>query len=162
MCLWCVCVGGGGGGGGGGVGSLFFSTTAFFSFPFQVTSTGFGRVPVPASPGQLGEQLISQVFGSACSVAYSTNRASLWEPLSRLVLDASYESTLHAALHNAARRPDDPRARIVFLTELGGGAFGNDKEWIGNAIARACSIFQHVGLDVRIVEHSVESPVHHC
>ena len=32
------------------------------------------------------EQRVTQVFGSALSVAYSGNSPALWEPLARLVL----------------------------------------------------------------------------
>ena len=71
-----------------------------------------------------------QVLCSACSLDYgqgstllfkmplARDRAKLWEPLARLVLEAAYEATLLAALRQGSR--------VVFLTLLGGGVFKND------------------------------------
>ncbi len=41
----------------------------------------------------------------------------------------------------------------VFLTLLGGGAFGNKTEWIIAAIRRALCLYQNVALDVQIVSY---------
>jgi hypothetical protein len=41
----------------------------------------------------------------------------------------------------------------VYLTLLGGGAFGNDEDWIIAAIERALELFSHVPLDVAIVSY---------
>lgn len=90
---------------------------------------------------------ITQVFCSALPVAYTSAPARIWEPFARLVLSAAYEATLWAGLLNAARTGD---AR-VYLTLLGGGAFGNDKVWISDAIAGALASFSRTRLDVRIV-----------
>jgi hypothetical protein len=49
------------------------------------------------------------------------------------VLEAAYEATLLAAVLNARRG----RSNIVLLTRLGGGAFGNDDDWITTAMERA-------------------------
>lgn len=55
------------------------------------------------------------------------------------------------------RTDPDNRARTgndsLFLTMLGGGAFGNRDEWIANAIVRAAWIHAGCGLDVRIVSY---------
>ncbi len=42
-------------------------------------------------------------------------------------------------------------SNVVFLTLLGGGAFGNDSDWIHAAIRRALTIMRPFGLDVRLV-----------
>jgi O-acetyl-ADP-ribose deacetylase (regulator of RNase III) len=55
-----------------------------------------------------------------------------------MVLEASYEATLWSAVIHALKHKNDPRARKVFLTALGGGVFGNDMDWIANAIDKAC------------------------
>jgi hypothetical protein len=80
-------------------------------------------------------------------VAYAGGPLSAWEPWARLVLDAAYEATLLvAALHRAA----GAGTGRVWLTFLGGGAFGNDARWIHDAIGRAFRRTAHLGLDVRV------------
>ena len=114
----------------------------------EVTSKDWGQ-KVLATPGQT----VTQVFGSACSVAYSRHQTQdkSWEPLATIVLQASYEATLCAALLATERHPGDHGARRVFLTSLGGGVFGNPMEWIVAAMRRACDKYKHHHLDVRVV-----------
>lgn len=91
---------------------------------------------------------VSQAFCSALSCGYTRIGLDHWEPLATLVLDAAYEATLWAAaLH--ARSPSGQAPR-VWLTFLGGGAFGNRKAWIGRAIGRAIALAEGIELDVRI------------
>ena len=45
----------------------------------------------------------------------------------------------------------------MLLTLLGGGAFGNAREWIHTAIQRAISKTQAHGLDVRMVSYGQPS-----
>ncbi len=97
--------------------------------------------------------LVTQAYCSALPVAYSDHGSYAWEPFARLVLDASYEATMRAAWQNAERTGN----RSVFLTMLGGGAFGNDTQWILDAMSRALDIFAHADLDVQIVSYG--SPV---
>ena len=97
--------------------------------------------------------LVTQAYCSALPVAYSDHGSHAWEPFARLVLDASYEATMRAAWQNAERTGN----RSVFLTMLGGGAFGNDTDWIIDAMSRALDIFAHADLDVQIVSYG--SPV---
>jgi hypothetical protein len=59
-----------------------------------------------------------------------------WERFASLVLEAAYEATLLAALE-CPRRGGRPR---VYLTLLGGGAFGRQREWILRAIRRALGL----------------------
>lgn len=87
---------------------------------------------------------VTQVYASACPVAYSGEPAAEWEPLARLILDAAYEATFAAALD-----ADGP----LYLTRLGGGAFGNPQDWIAASIRRALDLFRASGLDVRLVSH---------
>lgn len=101
------------------------------------------------------EHLVSQVFGSACAVAY--NRSSdpkNWDKLALLVLEASYEATLYAALLSAQRHRGAKGSKKVFLTCLGGGVFGNPMESIVGAVRRACDLFSGYDLDIRIVTAS--------
>ena len=86
---------------------------------------------------------VTQVYGSALPVAYGEPPAPLWEPLARLVLEASYEATLRIARAEGIDR--------VFLTQLGGGVFGNASAWIEDAIVRAVRTVP--SLDVRLVSY---------
>jgi hypothetical protein len=43
---------------------------------------------------------------------------------------------------------------VVYLTLLGGGAFGNDWSWISTALRRAVLGVRGAGLDIRIVSYS--------
>jgi hypothetical protein len=92
---------------------------------------------------------VSQVYGSALPVAYSPHPPDLWAEFARLILEASYESTLCAAILNAARGGNNH----LFLTLLGGGAFGNETDWILGAMKRALKLSDNAGLDVAIVSY---------
>lgn len=98
--------------------------------------------------------LVSQVFCSALPVAYSSLSASLWEPFARLVLEATYQATMWAAVSNALRGASN----VVYLTFVGGGAFGNQQEWIHDAIRRALTLASGFDLDVRLVSYGPPSP----
>jgi hypothetical protein len=92
-------------------------------------------------------QLVSQAFCSALPVAYGRHPSSMWRPFAQLVLDAAYEATLLAGVLSASRGASN----IVLLTRLGGGAFGNDDDWIDAAMRRALSMVKDIDLDVRLV-----------
>jgi hypothetical protein len=94
---------------------------------------------------------VSQAFCSALPVAYSAHSAALWADFAALILEASYEATLYAAVLNLAKTGNNK----VFLTALGGGAFGNSPDWIFAAIQRAIQIFADYPLHVVIVSYAV-------
>jgi hypothetical protein len=48
-------------------------------------------------------------------------------------------------------------SNIVLLTLLGGGAFGNEAEWINAAIRRALAMMWAFELDVRLVSYGTPS-----
>jgi hypothetical protein len=100
-------------------------------------------------------QWVSQAFCSALPVAYSQLPTQLWQAFATLVLEAAYEATLWAAAINAHRGAPN----IVLLTRLGGGAFGNNEEWIQSAIERALDLARNHALDVRIVSYREPSPL---
>jgi hypothetical protein len=58
-----------------------------------------------------------------------------------------------AAVLNARRGASN----IVFLTLLGGGAFGNQIDWIYTALRRALNLTNQFDLDVRLVSYSAPS-----
>ncbi|MCC9642893.1 hypothetical protein LOC71_11450 [Rhodopirellula sp. JC740] len=91
--------------------------------------------------------LVTQVYCSALPVAYSRLPTAKWERFARLILEAAYESTLAVGALNASQTGN----RDVFLTLLGGGAFGNERQWILDAIERACRQYRSADLDVQIV-----------
>ena len=82
-------------------------------------------------------------------MAYSRVPPSHWQPFASLVLEAAYEATMWAAALNAKRSGSN----IVYLTLLGGGAFGNDGRWIDAAMRRALGIMTTFDLDVRLVSY---------
>lgn len=93
--------------------------------------------------------VVSQVFCSALPVAYSGIPSRHWRAFASLVLEGAYEATMWAAVLNAARGASP----VVYLTRLGGGAFGNDSEWIDAAMRRALELARGVALDVRVVSY---------
>lgn len=99
-------------------------------------------------------RLVSQVFCSALPVGYSCLPRGAWAPFARLVLEATYEATLLAAVEQA----QNGGASTVLLTRVGGGVFGNDPAWIDHALERALVRVENAGLDVRIVAHRQTSP----
>jgi len=114
----------------------------------QVTASAWGNCQ-QRDP----DHTVTQVFGSACSVAYSKNGAGLWASFAQLVLFASYEATLWAGLLNALRHDGRAGSRRVFLTCLGGGVFGNPMSWIADAMQAALEKFARVNLEVFIVTY---------
>jgi hypothetical protein len=92
---------------------------------------------------------VSQAFCSALPVAYSSTPATQWKTFATLVLQAAYEATMWAAVLNSKRGASN----VVFLTRLGGGAFGNDDDWIHFAIRHALQLVRGTGLDVRLVSY---------
>ena len=97
---------------------------------------------------------VSQAYCSALPVAYSSHPEPLWSEFAQLVLEASYEAALWATELNSRKTGNNK----VFLTLLGGGAFGNRAGWIFAAIERALEIFANVDLQVAIVSHGSSNP----
>lgn len=93
------------------------------------------------------EHIVSQAFCSALPVSYNRLDEGPWARIATLVLEAAYEATLLAGVLNAAHGGSP----VVHLTRLGGGAFGNDDEWITAAMRRALRLAKDSGLDVRMV-----------
>lgn len=94
---------------------------------------------------------VSQAYCSALPVSYNRIRSpESWARFACLVLEAAYEATLLVALLNKR----DYGSPLVYLTRLGGGAFGNDGAWILAALKRAALRVQRAGLDLRIVSYS--------
>jgi hypothetical protein len=93
---------------------------------------------------------VSQAYCSALPVAYSRHPSHLWAAFARLILEAAYEATFCAAILSGSKR--------LFLTLLGGGAFGNELAWIIGGIQRALTLYKDVELDVAIVSYGSPNP----
>ena len=110
------------------------------------------NVEVTAAGAPSG-QCVSQAYCSALPVSYNRDSdPGLWQPFARLVLEAAYEATLLAGVINAARPGG---SKSVYLTLLGGGAFGNQREWILDAIRRALESMRDQALDVCLVSYEL-------
>ncbi len=103
-----------------------------------------------------GGHRVSQAYCSALPVRYNRiQRSANWARFATLVLEASYEATVLSAVHNMQQHGNP----VVYLTRVGGGAFGNDARWIAAAIKRALAFGRDAGLDVRIVSYSNPDPL---
>ncbi|WP_299317242.1 hypothetical protein [uncultured Maribacter sp.] len=95
------------------------------------------------------KQIVSQIYCSALPVAYCFIESYYWENFARIILEATYEATLHTALLNLKNN----NSNKVFLTLVGGGAFGNDLDWILESLFKALEKFKNSPLDVSIVSY---------
>jgi protein-tyrosine phosphatase len=98
---------------------------------------------------------VSQAFCSALPVAYTTVPRRHWEAFASLVLEAAYEATMWAGVLNAQRGASN----VVLLTQVGGGAFGNDEKWVSAATLRALELVRDYDLDVKLVTYRAPSQV---
>ncbi len=92
---------------------------------------------------------VTQVYCSSLPVAYSQQSSVLWAEFARIILEASYEATICAGILNFQKTGNNK----VYLTLIGGGAFGNEIAWIINAIERSLDLYSHIGLDIFIVSY---------
>jgi hypothetical protein len=97
--------------------------------------------------------LVSQAFCSALPIAYTNVPARHWRAFAAFVLEAAYEATMWAGVLNAQRGA----SKIVLLTLLGGGAFGNESHWIIGAMRRALGVVSSFDIDARIVSYGAPS-----
>lgn len=95
------------------------------------------------------KNLVTQAYCSALPVAYSRIDSEYWAGFAQLILEATYEATFFAALSNYDKTGNNK----VFLTLVGGGAFGNKSEWIFDAIKKSIFKFSNTPLDIRIVSY---------
>ena len=92
---------------------------------------------------------VSQIYCSALPVAYCQIDSIYWEYFARIILEATYESTLYAAMINLKNN----NSNRVFLTLVGGGAFGNEEHWIVESMLKALRKFKNTPLDVKVVSY---------
>ncbi len=92
---------------------------------------------------------VSQIYCSALPVSYCKTDSIYWESFARIILEATYEATLYTALINLEKN----KSNVVYLTLVGGGAFGNEDYWILESIEKAIFKFKNTPLDVKIVSY---------
>lgn len=92
---------------------------------------------------------VTQVYCSALPVSYTGIAPNHWEVFARLILEATYESTLCAALINY----ENTSNKNVYLTLVGGGAFGNARSWIFDSMKKAINKFKETPLELKIVSY---------
>eukprot|EP01062_Namystynia_karyoxenos_P002214 TRINITY_DN10784_c0_g1_i1.p1 TRINITY_DN10784_c0_g1~~TRINITY_DN10784_c0_g1_i1.p1 ORF type:complete len:405 (+),score=123.40 TRINITY_DN10784_c0_g1_i1:97-1311(+) len=98
----------------------------------------FGLIPYTGE-----KQLVTQVLCSAVSFQdIPADHRELWGCVAREVLAGGYEATLWAAAAEGIDR--------VQLTLVGGGAFANKREWIVDAISRACAALSEAGVQMQV------------
>ena len=90
---------------------------------------------------------VSQAYCSALPVAYSQLSPELWFEFAKFILEASYEATICAGILNYLNTGNNK----LYLTLIGGGVFGNEINWIVEALQRSLLLYKGVGLDVAIV-----------
>lgn len=100
-------------------------------------------------------QIVSQIYCSALPLAYSHLKMEGFESLARIILEAAYEATLYSAMINLEKTG----CNKVFLTLVGGGAFGNDMGWILTSMHKALVKFKNTPLDVSIVSYESNNPM---
>ncbi len=95
------------------------------------------------------KNIVTQAYCSALPVAYSSINQTHWELFARLILEATYEATFYSALKNYEKTKN----KNVYLTLVGGGVFGNKKEWIFDAIKKSLMKFSKTPLNIKIVSY---------
>ena len=108
----------------------------------------------------------TQVYASAISIGYSRLPSHLWEPMARLVLNATYKATLLVGILKALEAQGiEEASKPILLTKVGAGVFGNKDEWVVDAISMALasiSKYNTMDLDIRIVHFgSIDNAYRH-
>ncbi len=105
--------------------------------------------------GATPDQQVSQVFCSAVPVSYSGLHAADWAVFGKIVMRGAYDACLCVAGILAQQR----RARVsLYLTCLGGGAFGNPMSWIAEALHASLTAHADLPVDVYLVHFRSTSP----
>lgn len=96
-----------------------------------------------------GGHCLSQAYCAAMPIGYSGMEPDVWEPIARIILNATYKATLAAAVLNAFATGNSN----VYLTLVGGGVFQNPIEWICDAIFEAAIAYRNYPLNCQIVNY---------
>ena len=104
------------------------------------------------------KKYVGQSFCAAPAISYSSvsSECPCWEPLSRLILEACYESCLWGSLLQRESTLHISRGKqLVFLTCIGGGVFANKPTWIADSISVAMQELHNYNapLSIRLVHY---------
>jgi hypothetical protein len=105
------------------------------------------------------EHRVCQVYASALPIQQTRTKIQTLtkpecEPFASLVLRAAYEATLAVAAILSLERKERVKC---YLTALGGGAFGNEYEWIRDAIKNALTEYEKYSIDVVLVFYGTDN-----
>ena len=93
---------------------------------------------------------VCQVFCSALPISYNRQRDEEWEIFAKLVLEGYYKGCL---LVGAISALEKNKMKVkVYLTMLGGGAFGNPEWWIKEAIEKSLGVVDRNLVEVVLVK----------
>ena len=95
------------------------------------------------------EHLVSQAFCSALPVSYSSIPSERWKSFA----PSGARRCLRSHAVGCRRQCPQSGSNVLFLTRLGGGAFGNEPAWIHDAMRRALTKVAGISLDVRVVSY---------
>ena len=110
--------------------------------------------PYDVASTEIAARAVMAGMPALASRAELADRAAPPPAQSRARLEAAYEATLWAAVLNAQRG----QSRNVYLTQLGGGAFGNHPDWILQAMERALARVADQDLTVHLVSYRSVAP----
>jgi len=106
-------------------------------------------------------QVINQVFTAAMNMGGVVGiwaKDPLPEKVARFILGGAYRGTILSAIHNSRTLPDSFVGKNkCFLTMIGGGVFGNDFEWILDAIMNLYELIIDSGLEIYMVIFAPQS-----
>lgn len=102
-----------------------------------------------------GTHHVTQVFCSAVPITYTQTgkgtKPKDWKSMAEIILESAYEATILTGAILAGKREE----RVtVFLTLLGGGAFGNPSPWICAAMEKALLSHLDKPVDVKLVNYA--------
>ena len=89
---------------------------------------------------------VNLVLCSALPIRYMGLNQDESSLFCQLILEATYEATIISSIIN--RKSMDEK---LYLTKVGGNAFGNSHVWIANAILLSCKKYEHHSLDIQLV-----------
>lgn len=102
-----------------------------------------------------GTHTVTQVFCSAVPITYTQTgkgtKPKEWQSMAEIILESAYEATILTGAIIAKKKGERVK---VFLTLLGGGAFGNPSPWICAAMEKALLSHMDKPLDVKLVNYA--------
>jgi len=113
-----------------------------------------GKITLCKSP----EQVINQVF--TCGVNLGGKNAVYAhipevKELAKYMLKGAYRATILSAIENSQTQPAHYKGKDkLYLTLIGGGVFGNDHDWITEAIYSCADLIKKAGLQIYLIIYS--------